>query len=179
MLPCAPLPQENLSRWQIETEVNLLLPLKVRLPPLFSVSINKVAVQMENCKKTCLQGLAKPGPRVFVLTLPGMGQLQPMVPAAVHGFNTWREGLPYPPKQNRAGVERACFPKCGLFLVCRMASTSKRRHFCAWLGVPAQGTPRASGAPTGRPRNSHPVTCTSSAWDSSETLAALYRRACA
>lgn len=185
LLPCAPLPQEHFSSPQIQTGGNLLLPLQVLPPSLFSGSINKVAVQMENCKKTCLQGLVKPGPWSLLLPCLVWGSSSPWCCCCVckehaGGFNMWAEGLPYPPKQNGAGVERTFFQKkCGLFLVCGMAGTSKLRHLRSWPGVPAQGPPRASGAPTGHPRNSYPVTCTSSASESSKILAALYHWACA
>lgn len=45
-------------------------------------------------------------------------------------------------------MARTCFQKYVLLLVCGMAGTSKPRHLCAWPGVPSQGPPQASGAPT-------------------------------
>jgi len=128
---------------QIETGGNLLLPLRVSPPPLFPGSINKVAVQMENCKKTCLQWLVKPEPRGLLqpCLVWGSSRLQCHRCACkehAHGCSIWTEGLPYPLTWNRAGGERACFQKCGLFPVCRIAGTSKLRHLCAWPGVPAQ-----------------------------------------
>lgn len=127
---------------------------------------------MENCKKTCLQGLVKPGPWSLLQPRLVWGSSSPRCRCCVckehaGGFNMWTEGLPYPPKQNRAAVERTCFQKCGVFLVCGMAGTSKLRH----RSVHGQGSqPRDPREPQGHQQDT-PGTATLS------LVQVLYRRA--
>lgn len=138
-----PCPRSTSAAGILKLEATCCCPSKYIPLSLLPRIINNITVQMENCKKTCLQGLAKPGPRGWLQPCLVWGSSSPRCHHCAckknaHSYNLLTEGLPYPPKQNRAGVERACFQKCGLFPVCGMDGTSKPRHLCARPAVPAQ-----------------------------------------